>query len=442
MFFKKPTLFWLFAIAIILVPTTGCEEDREQRMSVSPEVTSPSHVAEWLEQLRAIIRFTNTSGAEASRILAYSSIAYYEGYALGFDDMRSLVGQLEGLDALPSPNPNLTYNYGVIAESAITTCLLRLYEDAPQSVQLVIQSTYSDHEREYIKLGVAESVVSRSRALGDVIGEAIKVWMDGDGYAELGNCSVTVPTEPGNWRPTPGTPSEPEFPCWGDLRPFTFNESQLAALCNPGFPAEVSSQAGSAYNDDINELVSISQSLAASDEETAVFWEDRDGDYTVPGHYISILKQLAEQNLLNGKETVTAWTQLSIAMADTYISTYKLKYTYFRPRPLTVVQENSDPSWESLLINPATPEYPSMRSTIAYSATQVFINLYGNIAFTDATYSNIGLDERSYSSFDEMAEDVVQSRLNAGTNLRTTLENSEYRGRCIAQRANELFFNQ
>ena len=110
MFFKKSSLFWLFAIAIILVPTTGCEDDREQRMSVSPEVTSPSHVAEWLEQLRAIIRFTDTSGAEASRILAYSSIAYYEGYALGFDDMRSLVSQLEGLDALPSPNQNQTYN--------------------------------------------------------------------------------------------------------------------------------------------------------------------------------------------------------------------------------------------------------------------------------------------------------------------------------------------
>jgi hypothetical protein len=108
MSFKKPSLFWLFAIAIILIPTTGCEEDRVQRMSVSPEITSPSHVAEWLEQLSAIIRFTNTSGAEASRILAYSSIAYYEGYALGFDDMRSLVGQLEGLDVLPLPNPNQT----------------------------------------------------------------------------------------------------------------------------------------------------------------------------------------------------------------------------------------------------------------------------------------------------------------------------------------------
>jgi hypothetical protein len=320
--------------------------------------------------------------------------------------------------------------------------LLRLYEDAPQNVHLVISSTYSDHEREYIKLGIAESVISRSRALRNVMGETIKVWMDGDGYTDMGNCSVTMPTEPGNWRPTPGSSSEPEFLCWGELRPFTFNESQLAVLCNPRFPAAVSSKAGAAYNDDINELVSISQSLAASDEETAVFWENRDGDFTVPVYYISILKQLVEVNLLNGKETVTAWTQLSIAMADTYISTYKLKYTYFRPRPLTVVQGASDPNWESLIINPATPEYPSMRSSIAYSATQVFINLYGNIAFTDATYSNIGLDERSYSSFDEMAEDVVQSRLNAGTNLRTTLENSEYRGRCIAQRSNELFFNQ
>jgi len=411
-------------------------------LPVSAEVTSPSQIGEWLEQLRAIIRATNTSGAEASRILAYSSIAYYQGYSLGFADMRSLVGQLEGLDELPSPNLNQTYNYGVIAESAMTTTLLRLFEDEPQNIQLVISSTYSDHEREYIKLGVAESVVSRSRALGEVIGEAIKVWMDGDGYAELANCSITIPSEAGNWVPTPTAFSEAEFPCWGNLRAFTFSEDQLIALCHPGIPEEVSSQAGSTYDNEINELVSINQSLTASQEETALFWEDKDGSFTVPGHYMNILKQLVGQNLLDGKQTVTAWTQLCIAMADTYISTYKLKYTYFRPRPLTVVQNNSDPNWESFSLNPATPEYPSMRSTIAYASTQVFINLYGDIAFTDGTYSNIGLAERSYASFNEMSAEVAESRLLAGTNLRTTLENSEYHGRCIAQRANELFLNQ
>lgn len=442
MSFRKPSLFWLIAIVIFLIPVTGCEDDRQQMVPVSEEITSPVHVGEWLEQLRAIIGATNTTGAEASRILAYSSIAYYEGYSLAFDDMRSMVGQLEGLDELPSPNPNQTYNYGVIAESAMTTCLLRLFESEPQNIQLVISSTYSDHERDYIKLGVSGSVIDRSRALGEVIGEAIKVWMDGDGYAELADCAVTIPTEAGNWQPTPPTYNEAEFACWGNLRAFTFSEEQLIALCHPGLPAEVSTQVGSEYNNDINELISIGHNLTTVDEETALFWDDLDNGFTVPGHYISILKQLVDQNLLNGKQTVTAWAQLCIAMADTYISTYKLKYTYFRPRPLTVIQESLDSNWESFSLNSATPEYPSLRSTIAYSATQVFINLYGNIAFTDASQVNEGLAERSYSSFNEMAEDVVQSRLNAGTNLRTTLENSEYHGRCIAQRANELFLNQ
>lgn len=432
----------LAAVIVILIPTTGCEDDRAQMAPVKSDITSSAQIGEWLEQLRAIIRATNTTGAEASRILAYSSIAYYEGYALGFDDMRSLVGQLEGLDALPSPNPNQAYNYGVIAESAMTTCLLRLFEDSPQNIQLVISSTYSDHERDYIKLGVAESVVGRSRALGEVIGEAIKVWMDGDGYSEMANCAVTIPTGYGNWQPTPPTYKEPEFPCWGNLRPFTFRQDQLITLCHPGVPGAVSTQNGSNYDNDLNELLSISQNLMTEEKETAFFWDDRDGDFTVPGHYISILKQLVGQNLLDGKQTVTAWTQLCIAMADTYISTYRLKYTYFRPRPLTVIQENIDPNWESYSLNAATPEYPSVRSTMAYSATQVFINLYGNIAFTDASHVNGGLAARPYSSFSEMAEEVVESRLYAGTNLRTTLENSEYQGRCIAQRANELFLTE
>lgn len=442
MFFRKSSLFALISAIVLLVPTTGCEDDRVPMVPVKPDITSPAHIGEWLEQLRAIIRATNTTGAEASRILAYSSIAYYEGFALGFDDMRSLVGQLEGLDALPSPNPNQSYNYGIIAESAMTTCLLRLFEDSPQNIRMVISSTYSSHERDYIKLGVARSVIDRSRDLGEVIGEAIKVWMDGDGYSEIANCSITIPTEPGNWQPTPTAYSQAEFPCWGNLRAFTYSKEQLSTLCHPGVPNQVSFQNGSNYNNDINELLSISQNLGAFEEETALFWDDRDGSFTVPGHYISILKQLVGQNLLDGKQTVTAWAQLCIAMADTYISTYRLKYTYFRPRPLTVVQGNIDPNWESYSLNAATPEYPSLRSTIAYSATQVFINLYGNIAFTDATHTNVGLAARSYSSFTEMANEVVESRLYGGTNLRTTLKNSEYHGRCTAQRANELFLNE
>ena len=428
--------------ALLLIIPTSCEDDRPPKVDGIEETASPNQLGEWMEQLNAIFRATNKTGAETSRILAYASIAYYEGYALSASDMRSLVGQLEGLNELPSPSPDLSYNYGVIAESAMNTTLLHMFDNAPTNIQLVISSTYADHERDYINLGVADPVIDRSRALGQLIGGAINAWADTDGFDQVINCTVSVPSEPNNWQPTPTSFSAPELPCWGNLRAFTFSPDELITLCHPGLPIAVNLEEGSSSEYDLTEVLEYSKELNPQQEEIAKFWSDGPGTFTVPGHYVSIMRQLVNQNLLNGKQTVTAWTQLCIAMADTYISTSKLKYTYFRPRPITVIQENVDSEWESYVINPATPEYPSLRATMAYSASQVFINLYGDIEFRDDTHSILNLEERVYPSFTAMSQEAVYSRLYAGTNLRSTLNQSEYHGRCIAQRANELFFNQ
>jgi hypothetical protein len=441
MSYLKLGLISLLTTAFLLL-STGCEDDRPPRVTGIENTTSPAQVGEWMAQLKAIIRSTNTTGAEASRILAYASIAYYEGYALSTEDMRSLVGQLAGLDELPSPNPNVTYNYGVIAEAAMSTVLLDMFDGASNQVKLVIRSTYLGHERFYSVQGVSPDVIDRSRAFGELMGASIIEWSEGDAYSDVVSCMVDIPTEPNNWEPTPTSFSPPELPCWGDLRAFTFSSSELVTLCSPGFPANVSTEAGSVYQDDLTELVDNGEVLTSAQEDIAKFWSDGPGTFTVSGHYTSILEQLIAQNLLDGKQTVTAWAQLSIAMADTYISSYKLKYTYFRPRPVTFIRANEDSEWESYIRNPSTPEYPSLRATMAYSATQVFINLYGDIEFRDNTHSILNLDERIYSSFTEMGDEAAYSRIYAGTNLRSTLENSEYHGRCIAQRANELFFTE
>ena len=439
---KKIGLLGLVAFVLLIVPT-GCEEDRPLRVYDIEGKASPAQLAEWLEQLPAIVRVTQLSGPETSRMLAYASIAYYEGYALGYDDMRSLVGQLQGLDQLPTPDPNLGYSYGIVSESAMRTVLLNQFQNAPSNIKNVINSTYSDHEREYAVAGIGEVVVNRSRAFGELLGDALNVWADSDGYLDVLDCSSTIPTGPSYWRPTPPSFDDAEFACWGNIRAFTFSPDQLTMLCNPGVPIPVSTQGGTAYQTDVDEVIALNADLALEQQVIANFWRDDEGTFTVPGHYTSILGQLVSQNLLDGKQAITAWTQLCIAMADTYVSTYKLKYTHYRPRPLTFIQANSNVNWESYLTNPNTPEYPSLRSTMAYAATQVFINLYGNgLAFTDDTQSIFNMEERTYSSFTEMANEVVMSRLYAGTNLRTTLESSEYHGRCIAQRANELFFNE
>ena len=429
-------------LLVVLIPI-GCKDDTTDPIDQPTPTTSPTQLMEWLEQLGAVIRATNTSGEEASRILAYSSIAYYEGYQLNSESMRSLVGQLQGLDVLPQPDANLTYNFGIVAEAAMYTVLDEMYANAPTNIRLVLSSTYDGHERAYLINGLSESLIDRSREFGQALGNAILDWSATDGFDQMSNCAVSVPSGPFDWATTPPTFAGPKYACWGDLRAFTFTQDHLIVLCHPGIPENVDTTSGSDYFNEVLEVNEIGDNLNPGEVEIARFWNDGNGTYTVPGHYISILRQLVQQNLLNGEESVTAYAQLCIAMADTYISTYKLKYTYWRPRPLTSIQQTVDMNWNSEMDNPLTPEYPSMRSTMAFAATQVFINLYGDIEVKDNTYSSIlGIDERIFTSFTAMGEEAAYSRIYAGTNLRTTIENSEYHGRCIAQRANELFFTE
>lgn len=441
MYLRKFGVLALLAVILLIVPTS-CEKERVPRVDGVEETKSPAHLSEWLEQLNAILRATNQTSAEASRILAYGSIAYYEGYALSDPEMRSLVGQLVDLDELPSPNEELTYNYGIIAEATMATVLLHLLDDAPDNIKLVITSTYSDHQNDYMFLGVEQPLIDRSRSLGELIGGKLNDWIDLDGYDQLADCDITVPTGNNDWSPTPPHFGEPENLCWGSLRPFTYAAEEVATICHPGNPINVSTDTESSYYTDAQQLIDYRANLNSSQETMALFWSDGAGTYSVPGHYVSILRQLIERNTLNGAETVTACAQLCIGLADVYISSYQLKYTYFRPRPISFIDQNIENNWEPFVENPQTAEYPSARTAAAYAAAQVFINLYGDVEFTDNTHYIFGFDARYFASFTAMAEEVSWSRLYAGTNYQSTVVASEYQGRCIAQRANELFLNQ
>ena len=426
----------------LLLSQSGCEDNTPQA-DLDPTITSPSQVSNWLEQLNVIFQTTNTSGPEASRMLAYASIAYYQGYQLSSENMRTLVGQLNGLNSLPEPEPSLRYNYGIIAEAAAYTVLNEMFSDAPSNIPTILQGTYVINERDYYYNGITQDVIDRSKEFGTELGEAILVWSSEDGYDQLESCSFSIPTEPESWQPTPPNFSDASDACWGNLRAFTFTPEQLVALCNPGIPQQVNTQSGSNYMTDVVEIQELGNNLNPAQAEIALYWNNASNSVTVPGHYMSILRQLVDQNILNGEQTVVAFAQLGIAMADTYISTYKQKYTYFRPRPVTIIQSELDSEWESELASPATPEYPSLRSTLGYAAAQVFIHRYGNREFTDQTQSSfLGLDERIYGSFNEMGQEIALSRLYAGTNIRSTIEASEFHGRCIAQRANELFLTE
>ena len=70
----------------------------------APADAVPSDVATvWFDTLYDVVKSEAAAFPEASRIYGVSAVALYEAIVPGTLDHRSLVGQLNGLDAVPQP---------------------------------------------------------------------------------------------------------------------------------------------------------------------------------------------------------------------------------------------------------------------------------------------------------------------------------------------------
>jgi hypothetical protein len=436
-------LFSIIALASVVV-WGGCNDDQEGPLDYSrPSLsTDPQMLGDWFEQLTALLRLREISSPEASRIFAYASIAFYEGYVNSDPEMRSLEGQIDGLTGLPRPDGSEVVNHGIVAEAAMTAVLNHAFRNEGAFALNVIRSTYQNHETRYIDLGITRTIADGSRLLGTELGEAIVAWMEQDGYDEVMECQWSGFDGDNTWQPAPPANLDASLPCWGELRPFTFNASQMGQICLTFLPAPVSNDVQSPYMDQVSELLVVADELSDAQKAVALHWNDGIGTFTTPGHYMSIFRQLIEQHQLNGRQTATMFAQLCIAMADVNIVVYREKYIHGRPRPITFIPTIGFPDWQSFNENPPTPEYPSERAALGYAAGQVFTNMYGNLAFTDDSQYLFQLPARQFASFNEMATEAGMAQVYGGTNYRATVEATEYIGRCIAQRSNALFMNQ
>ena len=69
--------------------------------------------------------------------------------------------------------------------------------------------------------------------------------------------------------------------------------------------------------------------------------------------------------------------RLGIALADAFIGCWDAKFEYDLVRPVTYIRRLIDPKWETLLITPPFPEYPSGHSTQSGAAAVVLTGLFG-----------------------------------------------------------------
>jgi hypothetical protein len=190
------------------------------------------------------------------------------------------------------------------------------------------------------------------------------------------------------------------------------------------------------------EVYEVSQALTDEQIIIARFWADDPGQTaTPPGHSISILTQILQQEEASLALAAEAYARLGMAVADSFIGCWYTKYVYDLIRPVTHIQQNYEDGWMPVVNTPPFPEYTSGHSVQTAAAATVLTSLFGDeYEFTDHTHDALNLEPRTFTSFTLMAEEAAISRLYGGIHYRAAIEVGVEQGKCIGEQVNAVQF--
>jgi hypothetical protein len=245
-------------------------------------------------------------------------------------------------------------------------------------------------------------------------------------------------TDPGDWQPTPPANAPALLPGWGDVTPFGINNVNPFL---PDGPPDLSSQQWANEFNEVKRLGSKTGSDRTPEQtEIATFWADGAGTFTPPGHWNAIAGQLAQEDGLSLLQTARLFAHLNIAEADAAIVCWEAKYDYNFWRPVTAIRNGdtdgndqtvADPTWEPLLITPPFPDHTSGHSTFSGAASAILAAYFGSDrAFS--TQGDSGLVTRSFTSFEQAAEEAGMSRIFGGIHYQSANQLGLSSGREIA----------
>jgi hypothetical protein len=204
----------------------------------------------------------------------------------------------------------------------------------------------------------------------------------------------------------------------------------------PGPPPALDSKR---YTGDFAEIravgSSISDTRSRQRTDLARFWVA-----TAPQNWNPAARQVAIARGLTLAENARAFALLNLAGADAFIAAWDAKFAYNQWRPVTAIRAadtdgnpatGADPEWTPLLVTPRFPDYIAGHTTYAGAAQKVLEHLFGidpgeTITLTSATAPGV---VETYTSFKQIADDVVDARVWGGIHWRT----SSVRGRLVGE---------
>jgi hypothetical protein len=389
-------------------------------------------LANWYRLVLELVRHTATyTPPVASRAFAYLGVTAYEVLSAGEVGYHSLAGQVNGLAPLP-PRPA-----GVDDAKALHAALT-------EAVANFFANTGPTGQRAMDAMARAMGTPGGdSAAWGLAVADHIWNWSQDDGGAVVENMGFpldyTLGGQPQSWVPTSAIRQQqaPLLPKWGENRTFA---APSGSACGLPDALEYSEDPASPFYAEAMVVYETSKTLTAEQKTIARFWSDDPMlSPTPPGHWISIVLQIAARDQMPAVRSADILARLGVALADAFIGCWWAKYKYDLLRPVTYIRRVIDPKWEPLLITPPFPEYPSGHSTQSGAAAAVLTAFFGpGFAFSDATHVDDAIPARDYPDFDTAAAEAALSRLYGGIHFPAANQNGLAQGRCIGAFAAKL----
>jgi hypothetical protein len=241
-------------------------------------------------------------------------------------------------------------------------------------------------------------------------------------------------TGAGVWQRTPPGLAAGALPQLGGVTPFLVKSAdQFAAK---GRPALTSRE----FARDLDEIKRLggrhSTERTADQTAVALFWAGNE----IP-QLNAVARAASQARKLSMHDNARLFALLHTAGADALIVAFRIKYHENAWRPITAIRAGhgavaADPAWESLLITPAHPDYPSAHCIVAGAFAQVMRELFGSdeVKFSYVFPPGLGM-MRSYTSLAQIEKEMEDARAFAGIHFRTTNEHSTELGRQLGAHA-------
>ncbi len=404
------------------------------------KASNPQFLHRSLKEITDLIVHDIFSPPQASRIYAYSSIAAYEVAIAGDSTFKTLAGQLNALEKVPSPEPNVEYCFPLASTQAVLKIgkALVFSEDK-------MDGFYEGIMKEFKDTGIPREVYDRSVEYGNKVADHILQWASKDNYKQSRSFpKYSIQSDPATWKPTPPAYMDAVEPHWKKIRTFVIDS---AAQFKPERPTPFSINKTSQFYKEALEVYEKGKTLTEEEKAIASFWDCNPFVMNVRGHvmfatkkispgghWINITRTICNNSKKGFNESAQAYAMVSLSLVDAFISCWDEKYRSKMIRPETYINQYIDENWIPLLQTPPFPEYTSGHSVISSSAAVVMTKLFGDkYAFTDSTEVEFGMPPRQFKSFIQASEEAAVSRMYGGIHYMPACDNGKLQGRKIGE---------